>query len=131
MIKIILCASLILVIGFFCSYSLTHIKKPEARLLGIKKGKVDRLRFLGATKIELINNNDSLWQIVGYEFDLNCGGDITLKYYRGATIPREILVMLKDCNANQPIVDFVNIKAKNNKTNVEIILNELEFTVPK
>ncbi|MBC7863701.1 MAG: hypothetical protein IAF38_12050 [Bacteroidia bacterium] len=106
-------------------------KKPEVRFMGTKKGTIDKLTFIAAKKLELNNNPDTLWQIVGYEFDFNCSGNVILKYYKTDKIEREILEMVRDCKAEKSLADFINIKAKNKKTGEEIVLNEIELSVLK
>ncbi len=114
--------------SFFSGSAALERKKPEASFMGMKKGNIDKLTFIGAKEIDLDNNKDSLWSISSYEFDFSCDGKMLLKHYNGNKIDKEIMQMVKNCK-NVTVADFRYIKAKNRKSGKEIRLNDIELRI--
>lgn len=115
-------------IAFFSGSAGFARKKPEAELMGTRKGNIDKLTFIAAKEIALTNNEDSLWKVSSYEFNFSCDGKMTLKQYSGAQIDKEIIMLVKNCDKTT-IADFRYIKAKNTKTGKEVRLNDIQLTI--
>jgi hypothetical protein len=125
---VIISLTLLSVFAFFSGSAVMERKKPRASFMGVKKGNVDKLTFMGAKELELENNADSAWYISKYEFDFSCDGNMTLLSNAGSKITKEIITMVKDCR-NNSIADFRFIIAKNRKTGKEIRLNDIQLKV--
>ena len=104
------------------------IRKPRATLNGIRKGNMDKLAFFSIKEIEMTGGDKNDFEIISYEFNFSCKGEIILKAFQGAAISKEIIQLVKSCSASC-IADFTSIKAKNKKTGKFILLNDILLTV--